>query len=324
MREVMFLYNVDKSVLEKASKETGFIRDNLEKVYRLIDVLEFMNGNAYLNNRLVLKGGTAINLTVFDLPRLSVDIDLDFSQNCSREEMIKARAEIDEIITRYMLASGYTKDTGRGRDAHALNSWVYSYVNTGGNKDNIKIEINYSMRAHVLPIISKEIIFDFMNTPINVKALEKLELFGSKIKALLERTAARDLFDVNNMVNNEIIDLKEKDILRKCVLFYKTAGSTGDVKREINLDTIDKLTFTDLRKTLLPVLRKSEYVDIDKMKNNVKNYLSDLLVFTDKENEYLDLFLKGEYRPDLLFDDSDIVERIINHPMAIWKVQNIR
>jgi len=41
-----------------------------------------------LTDCLALKGGTAINLTIFDLPRLSVDIDLDFSQMLSRQEML--------------------------------------------------------------------------------------------------------------------------------------------------------------------------------------------------------------------------------------------
>jgi predicted nucleotidyltransferase component of viral defense system len=44
-----------------------------------------------LFEHLALKGGTAINLTIFNLPRLSVDIDLDYTQNVDREEMLKSR-----------------------------------------------------------------------------------------------------------------------------------------------------------------------------------------------------------------------------------------
>ena len=75
------MYN--KNEISKLATETGFIRDNIEKVLRLIDVLSFISNNNFLSERLVLKGGTAINLTVFEMPRLSVDIDLDFSQNVS-------------------------------------------------------------------------------------------------------------------------------------------------------------------------------------------------------------------------------------------------
>ena len=57
------------------AKEQGFIRDNLEKVMRLVEILNYFHDSPLLSKSLVLKGGTAINLTVFQLPRLSVDID---------------------------------------------------------------------------------------------------------------------------------------------------------------------------------------------------------------------------------------------------------
>ena len=75
----------NKTYLEQIAKEKGFVRDNLEKVIRLSEILRYFNQSELLRCSLVLKGGTAINLTVFQMPRLSVDIDLDFSQNCSRE-----------------------------------------------------------------------------------------------------------------------------------------------------------------------------------------------------------------------------------------------
>ena len=73
-----------KQALNVIAKEQGFIRDNLEKVMRLVDILKYFHGSKLLSKTLVLKGGTAINLTIFELPRLSVDIDLDFSENCSK------------------------------------------------------------------------------------------------------------------------------------------------------------------------------------------------------------------------------------------------
>lgn len=47
---------------------------------RLVEILNYFHDSPLLSKSLVLKGGTAINLTVFQLPRLSVDIDLDFPQ----------------------------------------------------------------------------------------------------------------------------------------------------------------------------------------------------------------------------------------------------
>ncbi len=69
--------NYDIIFLGKKSEELGFVRDTLEKATRLADVLEYLNTNPILKESLALKGDTAINPTIFNLPRLSADIDLD-------------------------------------------------------------------------------------------------------------------------------------------------------------------------------------------------------------------------------------------------------
>lgn len=43
------------------------------------------------------------------------------------------------------------------------------------------------------------------------------------------------------------------------------------------------------------------------------------MVLTTKEKEYLDRFEEKKYMPELLFEDAEIVERVENHPMALWK-----
>ena len=65
---------LDRMTLGRMAKEMGFVRDTFEKVCRLADVMNFMEQDELLAQSLALKGGTAINLTIFNLPRLSVDI----------------------------------------------------------------------------------------------------------------------------------------------------------------------------------------------------------------------------------------------------------
>jgi len=113
-----------KTELNREAKKLGFVRDTFEKVCRLADVLGFMESDPLLANSLALKGGTAINLTIFDLPRLSVDIDLDFSKNVTREAMLAEREQISEHIQKYMTASGYTLGL-KSKNYHALTSFVY-------------------------------------------------------------------------------------------------------------------------------------------------------------------------------------------------------
>ena len=75
------MFNYTKKDLDERAAELNFVANTLEKVLRLADILKFINSNIMTRTILALKGGTAINLTIFDLPRLSVDIDLDYAVN---------------------------------------------------------------------------------------------------------------------------------------------------------------------------------------------------------------------------------------------------
>ena len=59
------MMQLDRLTLGRMAKELGFVRDTLEKVCRLADVLKFMEEDELLSQSLALKGGTAINLTIF-------------------------------------------------------------------------------------------------------------------------------------------------------------------------------------------------------------------------------------------------------------------
>ena len=101
------MFNYDGIYLGEKAEDLGFVRDTFEKVTRLADILEYFNTNPILKESLALKGGTAINLTIFNLPRLSVDIDLDYLITNSREEMLEQRELINSTIDRFMVSQGY-------------------------------------------------------------------------------------------------------------------------------------------------------------------------------------------------------------------------
>lgn len=313
----MSLYS--KTDLDKIAKESGFIRDNLEKILRLVNILNYFNSNPLLSDKLALKGGTAINLTVFNLPRLSVDIDLDFVTECSKEEMLVSREQINKEILNYMFTQDYALSPNT-RNPHSLDSWSFYYQNAGGNKDNIKIEINYSMRNHIYPLVKADTNVDFLSS-VSIQSLAPLELFGSKIKALIERTAARDLYDVYNMISQSIFSDDELNSLHKVVIFYLAVGGSYSPKTSYSFEAIDKLKFPQIRAHLIPVLRKSEHFDFEKAKREVKYFLTNLVVLTDDEKKFVENFNSHLYSPELLFNSMDIIERIKEHPMAIWKTR---
>jgi hypothetical protein len=218
-----------------------------------------------------------------------------------------------------MIANGYVLNP-HSRSRHSLDSWVYSYTNVGGNKDNIKIELNYSLRAHIFEAIYRPIVTSVTENELMVKTLVPSELFAAKLNALMNRAAVRDLYDINNVISFELFDKSEYDELRKNTVFY-AAISAKVINKEFNSEAIDEITFNKVRRDLFPVIAKKDNFDLELRKESAKKFIRELMILTDKEKEFLNRFEKKEYRPELLFDDGAIVERLKNHPMAIWKMQ---
>lgn len=312
----MIEYN--RIALGQAAKQYGFVRDTFEKVLRLKEILIYLNTEPYLREHLALKGGTAINMTIFDLPRLSVDIDLDFMPNLSLEEMTDAREKIRELIGAYMNAEQYTL-SDFSRYSHSLDAMLFQYINSGGNRDNIKIEINYSLRAHLFAPVDRKIVTGAFADDTGIRSLHPMEIFAAKTNALLSRAAARDLYDFNNMISFGLFDETEYELFRKCIIFYATV-SAEKVNRNFDTAAIDTLDFTKIRRDLFPVLRKRDYFDLEERKSNAKKFIRGIMTLTQKEKEYIEAFENGEYKPELLFDDEAILENIRDHPMALWKM----
>jgi predicted nucleotidyltransferase component of viral defense system len=229
-----------------------------------------------------------------------------------------AREAIQDTIERFMTMSGYTFSAEKSKRYHTLDSFVYQYTNAGGVRDNIKIEINYSLRSHVLPLVRRPIETLDVFEPVSLLSLDSIEIFAAKTIALFTRTAARDLYDLNNLIYFGLFDETQLDTFRKCIVFYSAVGS------EFTLETfdparIDALTQREIRTRLTPMLRKKDRFDLPAAIARVKSYLSSLLCLTEKEKQFLAAFRAGEYHPEMIFD-GDILARISHHPMAEWKM----
>ena len=313
-----------KDYINEISIETGFIQSTLEKVERLITILEWINSDEKLNKLLVLKGGTAINIAIFNFPRLSVDIDLDFAINMSKEEMIKSRKYIHNIINQYLNANNYTVNENKSKDVYALDSIVAEYTDIKGNKDNIKIEINYMNRVHILETKKLSLNNDiFRDRHLQLNCVNPIEIYATKVCALINRTTSRDLFDVYTLSKYELFDENEKKLLRKC-FFLNYIAICNYKLEDMKIDVIEKLDKQDIKTKLLPTLkdRNPKNNDINVMKLKVREYLKDILVIDNKVEEFYNKFKQNIFEPELLFEDNEIIDRIKFHPMINWKLRN--
>jgi predicted nucleotidyltransferase component of viral defense system len=148
----------------------------------------------FADNVFALKGGTAINLFVRDMPRLSVDLDLVFvDHRLGRDE---ALARINDAIR-----SAVDRLKKRGFQTHAATVADAGETKLFVRRDKleVKVEVNFVLRGTVHPIRStsltpkaKETLLADLELP--VVSLE--DLYGGKLVAALDRQHPRDLFDV--------------------------------------------------------------------------------------------------------------------------------
>ena len=299
--------------IKEIEYKTHFIKDNIEKVLRLIDILEFIF-TSKLKDKLVLKGGTAINIFYANMPILSVDIDLDYIGS-TKEEMIADKNVINSFLKDELQKKGYNFSILSKRH-YALDSLVFDYTNNANNKDVIKLDINYMDRSHILPIKSMFINLNFYKNNIGINVLNEHELFGSKLGALVNRAKPRDVYDVYNLIHQDVIT--DLNLLKKCFIFYNCLS--GDINLiDYNSERIDALTKRDFFRMLRPMLSKEDKFDYSIAIKEVKEFIYGLLVFDNSEITFINEFNNKNYVASYLFNDSEIVDRIKNHPMALFR-----
>jgi predicted nucleotidyltransferase component of viral defense system len=89
---------LDRPRLIDLAASTGFRQETLEKVDRLVGLLDDVNRHPLLSRALALKGGTALSLGFGPPPRLSVDLDFNYIGAADREAMLAQRPEVERAI----------------------------------------------------------------------------------------------------------------------------------------------------------------------------------------------------------------------------------
>ena len=170
-----------------------------------------------------LKGGTAINLFVRDLPRLSVDIDLTYLPVAPRPESL---ADIDAAMKRIAGKIKAVIPDAQITETKTENTVVKLIIRSQGVQ--IKIEVTPVLRgcvfepalATVKPAVEEE--FGFAEA----RVVSFADLYAGKIVAALDRQHPRDFFDVRDLLANEGIT----DDLRQAFIVYPTATKSAVIQ----------------------------------------------------------------------------------------------
>ncbi|RQR36752.1 nucleotidyl transferase AbiEii/AbiGii toxin family protein [Burkholderia sp. Bp9142] len=149
-----------------------------------------------------MKGGTALNLFLHDMPRLSVDIDVVVTdRSLNREEALEAIDQELDRTRKQIEADGHaTEFSAASSSGKAQGDDVKLVVISGATA--VKVEVNYIFRGTLLDPVQRALTKqaeDTFSTSIEVPTLHEAELYGSKLVAALDRQHPRDLFDVMHM-----------------------------------------------------------------------------------------------------------------------------
>ena len=144
---------------------------------------------------LALKGGTAINLFLHNMPRLSVDIDLTYLPFDNRVTALTNISDsLGRIRERIMKSVSGTIVTNNAVEGNDIKLLVQS------QNAQIKIEVNTVTRGDLHParlLQVNEKVQERFKKFAAIQVVSDAELYGGKICAALDRQHPRDLFDVN-------------------------------------------------------------------------------------------------------------------------------
>lgn len=147
--------------------------------------------------RFAMKGGTALNLFVQDLPRLSVDIDVVFvPYQLDRDEALVEIGRDLNMAKAQLQAMGYSAETRTAKAGEEVKLFV------ADERAQVKVEVNFVFRGTLYPPELSELSAkakDLFSLSVQLPTLVVPELYGGKLVAALDRQHPRDLFDVLQM-----------------------------------------------------------------------------------------------------------------------------
>jgi predicted nucleotidyltransferase component of viral defense system len=154
-----------------------------------------------VDDTFALKGGTAINLFVRDMPRLSVDLDLVFPDHTlPRDEALRRINEAIRQSVARLKKQGFQTRVPASTDAGETKLLVRQ------GAIEVKVEVNFVMRGTVRPVRMASLTQnarDTLQADLEIPVVSLEDVYGGKLVAALDRQHPRDLFDVLQLFAHE-------------------------------------------------------------------------------------------------------------------------
>jgi predicted nucleotidyltransferase component of viral defense system len=148
-----------------------------------------------------MKGGTALNLFIENMPRLSVDIDVVFTDHqAPRDQALRSISSGLDAARKRLASLGLQSEVSATKDGDEIKLFIQR------GRHQVKVEVNHVFRGTVLSVVTRPLVSDarkVFTTELSVPVLAAAELYGSKLVAAMDRQHPRDLFDVHGLFARE-------------------------------------------------------------------------------------------------------------------------
>jgi predicted nucleotidyltransferase component of viral defense system len=314
---------ISRESLERVAAATGFRPEILEKVIHLFSLLDGFQKHPFLKGKWALKGGTALNLFWFDVPRLSVDIDLNYIGQIEREAMLAERPKIEVAIQAVCAREGFT--VARVPSGHAGGKWRLRYESGMGSGGNLEVDLNFMLRMPLWAVTARDSRSLGSHQVTGVPVLDLHELAAGKLAALLSRHASRDLYDAHQLLTRAAL---EPGRLRLAFVVYGAMNRKD--WRTVQAEDVG-FAPAEVERELLPTLRREAENARDReaavktLIVETRTALGLVLPMTASELGFLEALLEhGEIKPDFLTPDASLADNIRRQPMLEWKARHAR
>lgn len=307
----------DRATILAGARDRGVHAGFFEKAVRLLHVLNLLGQDPVAGKMLSLRGGTAINLFYLPGPRLSVDADFSFIGAEEVGEMRRIRPELEARIIQIVEAEGYEAEVWR--TSYALGALQLRYMSAHDAPDFLKLEINYLMRVPLAPTVAGQATELLPGLGCSLTLAGKEEVYAGKIKAMIQRAAARDLFDVDRLLRaGELGDITK---IRYLSTFF-LATDLPDA-RALRAKTLPWPAVVAYMSALHPMIREADRRSLETIRAAVEPFLTGILTWDERQRAFLDAVAARRSAGAALFPgDADMADRINRHPAMRRRYEN--
>ena len=257
-----------------------------------------------------LKGGTAINLFLREMPRLSVDIDLTYLPIADRSTSLAA---IDSALKR--IAASIQKSDNAIQiveSAPSTQAEITKLIVRARDRTQIKIEVTPVLRGCVyeprIMGVCAAVEDQFGFSEARVLSFE--DLYAGKVMAALDRQHPRDLFDVQLLLENEGIS----DDLRAAMIVYLISHEHSPHSL---LDPVRRDISRDFTQSFVGMTNES--IALDSLLNTRERLIGNVTgSMPDHHKEFLVSFYSRDPNWDLLG-----LQGVANLPAVRWRALNL-